>query len=77
MPIALKELDVQDMEKIEVKTMIRDVRPISLAWVGATVLPKTESMGELWISRERWLGDLDFRDNGMEDVLEGFDGDVS
>lgn len=75
--VALKELDVQDVDKVEVKTMIRDVRPISLAWVGATVLPKTESMGELWISRERWLGDLEYRDSAMEDVLEGFDGDVA
>ena len=57
--------------------MIRDVRPISLAQVGATVLPKTESMGEMWINRERWLGDLDIKDNAMEDVFEGFDGDVS
>jgi len=36
-----------DVEKYEVR--IRDdIRPQNVAWVGASVLPKTESMNEMW-----------------------------
>lgn len=58
--------------------MIREIRPASLAWVGATVLPKTESMNDMWISRLRWLGELEVnqKEEVFEEMLEGFDGDV-
>lgn len=45
-----QEWDIQEVERVEVKTIIRDTRPIYMQWVGATVLPKTESMNEMWIS---------------------------
>ena len=55
-PSALLSYDLTEVDKVEVKAMVREIRPASLSWVGATVLPKTDSMGEMWISRERWLG---------------------
>jgi actin-related protein 8 len=42
-------MELNEIERVEVKTIIRDIRPINMAWVGATVLPKTESVGEMWI----------------------------
>jgi actin-related protein 8 len=52
------ELDLPEIERFEVKIIVReDVRPIGLSWTGASVLPKTESMAEMWISRNKWLGD--------------------
>jgi actin-related protein 8 len=53
------DFDVAEIERVEVKAMIREIRPASLAWVGATVLPKTESMNDMWISRLRWIGELE------------------
>lgn len=40
-------MELNEIERVEI---IRDVRPIYIAWVGATVLPKTESVSELWIT---------------------------
>lgn len=52
-------MELNEIERVEVKTVIRDVRPINITWVGATVLPKTESVSEMWISAARWLGNLE------------------
>ena len=51
--------EMNEIERVEVKNIIRDVKPINIAWIGATVLPKTESITEMWISKARWLGDFE------------------
>ena len=50
----------------------RDVRPLFLQWIGASVLPKLESMKDLWITKERWLNDITWvlPDNPEEDDNE-------
>lgn len=45
-----QEWEIQEVERVEVKTIIRETRPINMQWVGATVLPKTDCMSEMWIS---------------------------
>ncbi|CAD8176546.1 unnamed protein product [Paramecium pentaurelia] len=69
-------MELNEIERVEVKTIIRDVRPINMAWVGATVLPKTESVSELWITAARWLGNLEPQKDELEDMINQFDGDV-
>ena len=29
----------------------------TLSWIGGTILPKLESAKDMWIQRERWLGE--------------------
>lgn len=58
-------------EKFEVKSFMReDLRPQNVSWLGASVLPKTESVNEMWITRLRWVGDLEVLRDEMEEVIE-------
>lgn len=45
----------------------KDVLPANLSWVGATVIPRLESIKDLWINRNRWLGLLDEMEDEEED----------
>ncbi|KAM3130902.1 hypothetical protein pb186bvf_017014 [Paramecium bursaria] len=68
--------EMNEIERVEVKNIIRDVKPINIAWIGATVLPKTESITEMWISKSRWLGDFEQYKDEMEEIMNNYDGDV-
>ena len=48
------------MERIEViDTLSREIMPTNMSWVGATVIPRLDSARDLWISRKRWIGEVD------------------
>ena len=32
--------------------------PSNFSWVGATVLPRLDSMKDMWITHNRWVGGL-------------------
>lgn len=75
--ILKRSTDFELEEKFEVKPFMReDLRPQNVSWLGASVLPKTESVNEMWITRLRWVGELEEQRDEMEEVLEQFDGDV-
>lgn len=58
------------IERVEVFNPItRDIRPHAASWVGGTVIQRLESMKELWITRARWLGDVD-NDSDDDDFME-------
>lgn len=40
-----------------------------MAWVGATVLPKMESIGDMWINASRWLGHLEPYKDELEEMI--------
>lgn len=48
-----------NIERVEVIDPItRDILPIYISWVGATVIPRLESMKDMWITKNRWVGGL-------------------
>lgn len=48
------------IERVEVLNYesTKNIYPLYLQWTGASVLPKLESMKDLWITRERWFNDV-------------------
>ena len=58
-----------NIERVEViNPLNREVPPFAVSWVGGTVIQRLDSMKELWISRARWLGDIERDDD--EDNLD-------
>jgi len=52
------------IERVEVINPIsRDVPQNAVSWVGGTVIQRLDSMKELWISRAKWLGDVEKDDD--------------
>ena len=65
----IEELEDHVIEKIQkydpsisrtevVQASLRKYDPISLAWVGATVICKLDIMKELWIRRDKYLAKI-------------------
>lgn len=53
-----------NIERVEViNPLNREVPPFAASWVGGTVIQRLDSMKEMWISRARWLGDIDKEDD--------------
>ena len=54
----------------------REMQPSYLSWIGGTVIPRLESIKDLWITKNRWLGLSDGLDassdeeNNLEDRKE-------
>jgi len=45
------------IERVEVMDpQLKEIDPINMSFVGATVIPKLDTIKELWISRNRWSG---------------------
>lgn len=38
--------------------MLREIAPIHASWLGGTVIPKLDSLRDLWIERGKFLGCL-------------------
>lgn len=48
------------IERVEVINPLgREVPPDSVSWVGGTVIQRLDSMKELWVSRAKWLGEVE------------------
>jgi len=57
-----------NIDRVEVINPIsRDVPQNAVSWVGGTVIQRLDSMKELWISRAKWLGDVE-RDDDDENT---------
>ena len=49
-----------NIERVEViNPLNREVPPYALSWVGGTVIQRLDSMKELWVTRAKWLGDVE------------------
>ena len=46
---------VPNMEKVQIIPPPKDVDPRVLAWKGAAVLSKMESVADVWITPEDWV----------------------
>jgi len=56
-----KRLDINGLEdKAEIATdlPLREIAPIYASWLGGTVIPKLDSLRDLWIERGKFLGEL-------------------
>jgi actin-related protein 8 len=59
-----------NIERVEViDCLSRDILPMNLSWVGATVIPRLESMKDMWIMRERYIGNYDIRPEEEDDNI--------
>lgn len=38
--------------------MLREISPIHASWLGGTVIPKLDSLRDLWIERTKFMGDM-------------------
>lgn len=47
---------VPNMEKVQIIPLPKDVDPRVLAWKGAAVLGKMDSVSDLWITALDWVG---------------------
>lgn len=45
------------MDRVEVIDCLvtREILPAYLSWYGATVIPRIDSINDLWITRNRWI----------------------
>jgi len=58
------------IDRVEViNPLNREVPPFAASWVGGTVIQRLDSMKELWITRAKWLGEVE-KDDDEEDPLE-------
>jgi len=57
-----------NIDRVEVLNPLnREVPPFAISWVGGTVIQRLDSMKELWITRAKWLGDIE-RDEDDENA---------
>ena len=52
---------VPNMEKVQIRPPPKEVDPRVLAWKGAAVLGKMDSVSELWVSPSDWVRHLSLR----------------
>lgn len=38
--------------------ILREIAPIHVAWLGGTVIPKLDSLRDLWIEKSKFMGEL-------------------
>ena len=52
--------------------MSREIAPIHASWLGGTVIPKLDSLRDLWIERGKFLGEMsmDLEDEEEENILD-------
>lgn len=56
-----KKLDINNLEdKVESATdlLMREIAPIHASWLGGTVIPKLDSLRDLWIEKGKFLGEM-------------------
>ena len=58
-----------NIDRVEVlESSNRDIPPWATVWIGGTVLPRLDSMKDLWITKTRWLG------FGLDEMYDDEDG---
>ena len=54
-----KKLDLNSMEdraEVAIDLVMREIAPIHASWLGGTVIPKLDSLRDLWIEKGKFLG---------------------
>lgn len=52
------------IERVEIIDLAaRDVAPIHASWLGGAVIPKLDSVRDLWIERNRYIGECPQEEN--------------
>lgn len=46
----------EDRAEMATDLMLREIAPIHASWLGGTVIPKLDSLRDLWIERGKFLG---------------------
>ena len=71
-----KKLDINGFEdKAELATdlPLREIAPIHASWLGGTVIPKLDSLRDLWIEKGKFLGtkseDMEEEENILDKKL--------
>jgi hypothetical protein len=64
----LSELD-NEIERVEIFNY-PTIDMKTLSWIGGSILPKLESAKDMWIQKERWLGEPEKLDEQIENNLE-------
>ncbi|KAL4510469.1 hypothetical protein ABPG72_004623 [Tetrahymena utriculariae] len=60
-----------NIERVEVIDSLskKEMYPSYLSWIGATVIPRLDSIKDLWINQNRWLGLFDDIDDSSDDEV--------
>ena len=64
----LSELD-NEIERVEIFNY-PTIDMKTLSWIGGSILPKLESSKDMWIQKERWLGEPEKLEEQMENILD-------
>ncbi len=64
----LSELD-NEIERVEIFNY-PTIDMKTLSWIGGSILPKLESSKDMWIQKERWLGEPEKLEEQIENILD-------
>jgi actin-related protein 8 len=64
----LSELD-NEIERVEILNY-PDINLKNLSWIGGSILPKLESSKDMWIQKERWLGEPEKLEERIENNVD-------
>ena len=64
----LSELD-NEIERVEIFNY-PEIDMKTLSWIGGSILPKLESAKDMWIQKERWLGEPEKMEEQIDNNLE-------
>lgn len=64
-----------NIERVEVIDSLakKDIMPSYLTWIGATVIPRLDSIKDLWINQNRWIGLYDDADDSSDEEISNTD----
>ena len=67
-----------NIERVEVIDCLakKEIHPSYISWIGGTVIPRLDSMKDLWIKQSRWLGNYDAIDDSSDEEGEISNTDV-
>ena len=49
---------MEDRAEIALDLISREIAPIHASWLGGTVIPKLDSLRDLWIEKGKYLGEM-------------------
>ena len=64
----LSEMD-NEIERVEIFNY-PDIDMKTLSWIGGSILPKLESAKDMWIQKERWLGEPEKMDEQIDNNID-------
>ena len=64
----LSEMD-NEIERVEIFNY-PDIDMKTLSWIGGSILPKLESAKDMWIQKERWLGEPEKMEEQIDNNID-------